>query len=405
MKYLSLNELIEKRKEEIINKNYSCNFFEQMCLNWKQLLAFLKENNLDYNENSKKLYLEYQKNNKSHKYYLYTIHAIQALEGLDTLNIKERSSVIINNNRNEIKISDLNNKILEKYKEDISEYNSIRTITEKIKLTKEIMAFFESKNIYDYNNLDLTIIKSFISEYHNYSYSSKKKYNWALKMFLKFLYENQYIKSDYSILIDKLKYHAPLKMLTVWSNEEIQKIVNSLSNDNPIEKRNKAIVLLAIRLGIRFIDIKNLEFSNIDWKNNTITFVQHKTKVEIQLPLFEDVGNAIIDYIENGRPKTSLKYIFVTHDEKVDKLNDNTNINSYLIKTYQKANINYLSKTIKGIHTFRHTLASSMLKANIPIEIISSVLGHVNNESTKHYIKIDTDSLKTCYLEDFDNEQ
>ena len=90
------------------------------------------------------------------------------------------------------------------------------------------------------------------------------------------------------------------------------------------------MVLLAIRLGIRSIDIKNLTFSNINWKENTITFVQQKTKVETTLPLLEDVGQAIIDYIKNGRPKVKNKNIFVTHDENGSNITDSMNLTKYL---------------------------------------------------------------------------
>ena len=403
MNYLSLNELIEKRKEEILNGNYSYNFYNQMCCNWKQLLDFLKKNNLSYDDNSKQLYLDYQKNNKSHKDYLYTIHSINALEGLNALKLKTKSSRIINNHY-EINISNYNKEILEKYKQEMKNYNSEVTITKKIKLTKDIMVFFENERIDNYEKLTLSLIQKFINKYYDSSYYIRKNYNWALKMFLNFLYESKYTISNYSVLIDKIKYHAPISLVTIWEPEKLEKIVNNLADESDVEKRNKAIVLLAIRLGIRFIDIKNLQFSNIDWENNTITFVQHKTKVEIQLPLFEDVGIAIINYIQNGRPKTESKYIFVTHDDKASKLSDTANVEKYLIKTYQKANIDYLSKARKGIHTFRHTLASSMLKANIPMEIIASTLGHVNIESTKNYLKIDTNSLKKCFLEDDTNE-
>ena len=151
-------------------------------------------------------------------------------------------------------------------------------------------------------------------------------------------------------------------MITVWTKEEVNKIACNLSEDNSVEIRNKAIVLLAIRLGIRFIDIKNLKFSNIDWTKNKICFIQRKTNKYIELPLPEEVGLALINYIKNARPKSKIKYIFITHNHYRKQLSDSFNCNKYLNKIYEKAEVDYLSKNRKGIHLFRHTLASNMLE-------------------------------------------
>lgn len=360
MDYLSLNELIEKSKEEIIKSGiYSRYFFEQVSSNYKQLLLFIKTKNVDYNEDIKEEFLNYQKSIKSRKEYLYSLYTIESIEGLENVSITTRNH-LVSNKRNEITISDYNQDILEKYKLEISEYNSKRTVREKISLTINIMKFFEQNGIKKYDELNVKIIMKFIDTYKKEKYSCKKKYNWSLRSFLTYLYDFKYVNINYSYIVDKLKYIAPKTLPTIWQKDEIEKIAKNLINDTPINKRNKAMVLLAIRLGIRSIDIKNLTFSNINWKENTITFVQQKTKVETTLPLLEDVGQAIIDYIKNGRPKVKNKNIFVTHDENGSNITDSMNLTKYLKSVYEKSNINFKSKERKGMHNFRHTLASQM---------------------------------------------
>ena len=166
------------------------------------------------------------------------------------------------------------------------------------------------------------------------------------------------------------------------------------------------MALLTIRLGIRFIDVKNLKFENIDWKDNKIKFIQRKTNAYIELPLSDEIGKAIIKYIKKARPKTKEKYIFVSHDEYVNQLSDSFNIRDYLMDAYKKSGVDYLSKTNKGIHTFRHALATNMLKSGTPLDIISSTLGHLNTNSSKVYIGLDDDLLKSCCLDlkEFDYE-
>ena len=64
--------------------------------------------------------------------------------------------------------------------------------------------------------------------------------------------------------------------------------------------------------GLRISDIKNLKFENIDWKNNIINYTQQKTKETNELPLTNEIGESLIDYINNERPKCESKYIFIT---------------------------------------------------------------------------------------------
>mgnify|MGYP002623215901 CR=1 FL=1 len=196
------------------------------------------------------------------------------------------------------------------------------------------------------------------------------------------------------------KFSKPNKKLhNIWTKEEIEKIVNNLSDNTDTETRDKAIALLAIRLGIRFIDIKNLKFDNINWAENKICFTQSKTNKYVELPLPEQVGLAIINYIKNARPKSKTKYIFITHDYYHEKLSDSFNIHKYLIDAYEKANVEYLNKDRKGIHLFRHTLASNMLENGIPLDIISSTLGHANSDSSKDYLMISNNLLEKCCLD------
>lgn len=75
-----------------------------------------------------------------------------------------------------------------------------------------------------------------------------------------------------------------------------------MDKETAIGKRDYGILLLAKKTGLRSVDIVNLQFNNIDWKNDEIHIIQHKTNRPLILPLEPDVGNAIYDYILHGRP-------------------------------------------------------------------------------------------------------
>lgn len=147
---------------------------------------------------------------------------------------------------------------------------------------------------------------------------------------------------------------------------------------------------------MRIIDIKKLKFENIDWKNRKIKTIQSKTKVLIELPLLNDVADALIDYIKNARAKSETNYIFVNLKGKPYSIN--TKFHYEFSKFFDKAGLD-LNGRKKGIYSLKHSLASRLFKENIPLPIISSILGHTSIISTLNYIKIDNNQLRRCCLD------
>lgn len=117
-----------------------------------------------------------------------------------------------------------------------------------------------------------------------------------------FAHQNGFPAENLSICVPSVKNSRQQKIPAIFSETEVEKILASFDRENPIGKRNYAIFLLAARLGLRSCDIKALQFSYINWKEKTISFAQRKTKKRLSLPLPDDVGWAIIDYLKNGQP-------------------------------------------------------------------------------------------------------
>ena len=141
-----------------------------------------------------------------------------------------------------------------------------------------------------------------------------------LRKFLGFLHDTAITEQDFSELLRNLKYSRGSKLPSVYTPEEIIHLEKSIQRGSSTGKRNYAMLLLASRLGLRASDIVNLEISCLDWENKSIRFSQLKTGRPIELPLLGDVGDAIIDYILHGRPKTGIKKIFVTATNPVRTL-------------------------------------------------------------------------------------
>lgn len=191
---------------------------------------------------------------------------------------------------------------------------------------------------------------------------------------------------------------AVYKMVRMpFTKQQIEKLLQTPDRNNSMGKRDAAMMLLAVRTGLRGIDIVNLKFSEINWHSNEINIVQHKTGKSLSLPLFADVGNAISDYILSGRPKSDSEYIFLSTKAPYNKLSDHAT--SIVQRNLNKAGLTYSSKLRKGFHSFRRTVGTQMLESNVPLPIISQALGHSSMESTKPYLCIDFSGLKNRALD------
>ena len=163
------------------------------------------------------------------------------------------------------------------------------------------------------------------------------------------------------------------------------------------------MILLVARLGLRVSDVIRLEFDNLKWEKNCIQLLQYKTNEPLILPLFEDVGQAIIDYVKNGRPTSDLKFVFITHKPPFQKFSDNNHLYSMFNKYLYKAGIEVTPEKNHGMHSLRHSLATELLRKEIPLPVISEILGHRSLETTMQYLRIDTEQLRCCTLVEDEN--
>ena len=219
----------------------------------------------------------------------------------------------------------------------------------------------------------------------------------SLKCFLKYLFEIEKTTYDLSKKLPKVRIIKQPKLPSVYSEDEILKLLKSVDKSRFSGKRRYLIILLAARLGLRSSDIGRLQFSNIDWISNNITIFQHKTGKELKLPLLTDVGNAIIDYLKYERPKSSSTFLLI--EAKPPYKSGIGNNASHIVRTaISRAGLRKKNKKF-GSHSLRHSLAQKLLQDKQSIQVITEVLGHKNYESSKFYLRIDLESMKQCMLE------
>jgi integrase len=176
-------------------------------------------------------------------------------------------------------------------------------------------------------------------------------------------------------------------------------MISVIDRNNPIGKRDYAMIVLACVLGLRIGDIKTLRFSNFDWDGKKLSLIQHKTHKPLTLPLPDTVGWAVIDYIKNGRPSYyESDIVFCKHMPPFDPFPDSNHLGQ-LIKYYmQKAGISRYRKRHSGFHSLRHSVGSMLLEMETPLPVITTILGHSNSDITAVYLKTDLKKLAECVL-------
>lgn len=274
---------------------------------------------------------------------------------------------------------------------------SDETIRNKEQYLYEFHTFLNDRTLL-LQDLNVDIVENFFASM-GYSLASRHNSGSTLRIFLRYAFDNGLANKDCSLFVLADNYKKHCKLPTTYEEPEISSIIASVERSSAIGKRDYLILLLAAEYGWRTKDIVSFRFDQIDWDNNVIRFNQSKTGIPVEYPLLSSVGNAIIDYLKHGRPKTDAEEIIVAADtvKKGQPLLPPT-VHSIVSKYMSKANIKNWRAKKHGAHSLRHSLATNMLKKNISMPVISTVMGHQSTETTKIYLAVDVKRLRQCSL-------
>ena len=271
------------------------------------------------------------------------------------------------------------------------------TINAQEQLLSRFLQFLHSKNITSINDVNEVHIIKYLSVI-GIKYKSVASLSiYLLRQFFRYLYQHNHINTDLAAFIPRDNYKKQGKLPSTYNGEEVKKLFSSIDRSTAAGKRDYSIVLLATMLGLRASDIANLKFENVLWENNSINITQLKTGKELELPLLPEIGNAIIEYLRYGRPKSDLPYVFLLANSPFTKINQPV-VTQIARKAFKRAKINTSNKR-HGSHALRHTLATLLLEDSVKLPVISEILGHENTESTRYYLRVDLQALRKCALD------
>ena len=252
-------------------------------------------------------------------------------------------------------------------------------------------SYLISEGINSFREISASYIKGFSLYASRKSVSGKTSYNSEIKKFLIYLCENGHMDNPMLFMALTTAYAPGESVVTVLTAEEMALLEENLAaDDSGLSLRDRAMLLLGLRMGIRASDVVNLKYSDINWKNQSIHFIQQKTGVEVMLPMPTDVGNAIFRYIMEERREKSVPQLFLR-------------ARAPYVPVGSGACTQALEKALpdrdvagSGFHVTRRTFATGLLRAGTGVDVVADVLGHRGTGAVHRYLSLDDDRMLMC---------
>jgi site-specific recombinase XerD len=170
---------------------------------------------------------------------------------------------------------------------------------------------------------------------------------------------------------------------------DVERILSACDGASPMGRRDRAIILLMARLGLRASDVACMCLDDVDWKDGSI-LVSGKSRQQARLPLPQEVGDAILGYPEH-RPRTEVRELFLRSVAPLRAFRGGRSASQVVSRAMRRAGID---APCYGAHVLRHTAATEMLRQGVSLYEIGAVLRHRSPDTSAYYAKVDVELLK-----------
>jgi site-specific recombinase XerD len=222
-------------------------------------------------------------------------------------------------------------------------------------------------------------------------WASAKQCTTAARMFLRFLIADGKCAAGLLGSIPVLAHWRLSSLPRYLQSDDVELVIASCDRATPVGKRDRAILLLLARLGLRAGDLVQLRLGDIDWKEAGIC-VSGKGRRQTLMPLTQEIGDAIASYIKDGRPQTSVDALFIRSRAPFRALANHCAISVIAAQAMRRAGVVCPSRG--AAHVLRHSVASSMLRHGASLQDIADVLRHRSISTTEIYAKVDVVALR-----------
>lgn len=265
---------------------------------------------------------------------------------------------------------------------------SDRTVRNYIFPLRDLLKCIEE----DPGRLDAQSLRQFVLERsQKCGRGAVKNCTTALRMFLRFLIAEGKCAAGLDGAIPTVAHWRLSSLPRYLQAQEVERVISACDPASPVGRRDRAILLLLARLGLRAGDVVQLRLDDIDWKEASIS-VSGKSRCEARLPLTQEVGQAIVEYLQKGRPQSNSDALFLRSVAPFRAFADHCAVSMIVAQAMRRAGVACPSRG--AAHVLRHSIATSMLRHGASLQDIAAVLRHRSIETTQIYSKVDVNALR-----------
>ncbi|MDR0605271.1 MAG: tyrosine-type recombinase/integrase [Bacteroidales bacterium] len=348
-KSIKISDLIKMCENHLKEIGYSEDCITIHAKKWQHgIKRYMDENSIsEYSEEVGEQYLRIATKNQSPGSVSHKTRSVHILtDFLITGTIRKRIIPLV-----EYPLSGEIGEVAEKF---LNTLMKLRRCDSTIRSHRRILSYFiESLSLREIDKI-VDINEPAVLAFIDSAQHCKREHFISLRLFCRFIYEEKLIDKNFAYLFEKNNFPEREKIPSVYDAMEVGQMEASINQASAVGKRDYAIFLLASRLGLRSSDIRDLQFSNIDWDNSIIHLIQYKTKRAIELPLLKDVGEAIINYLKYGRPVSGSPLIFLSARSPYRALTG-MSMSSIINRIIKVSGVKINNRKV-GPHAMRHTM-------------------------------------------------
>jgi len=242
----------------------------------------------------------------------------------------------------------------------------------------------------DAAGLDAMGVRKFVLEYvRQHAPASAGCVTTAVRCFLRYLAVRGRCSTDLVDAVPKVPTWRLAKLPRYLPDDDVERIIAACDRKSPTPLRDRAMLLLLARLGLRGADVVGLRLGDIEWKQGRVR-VAGKARRETRLPLPQEVGDAILKYLETERSDAATDRVFLTASTPLRPITA-SGLRDVVGRAFERAGVRTPSR---GTHILRHSLASRLLREGATLDAIGVVLRHRDVNTTALYAKVDVGLLR-----------
>lgn len=262
---------------------------------------------------------------------------------------------------------------------------------------KRFETYLARIDLHDLSALSPPILSAFMTQRSGgLSQSSLTGACVCLRVFLRYLAREGHTPSDLSSVIESPRAYRLAALPRSISWEQVRRVLEVVDRRSPGGRRDYAILLLLVTYGLRAREVAALTLDDIDWRQERLRIPERKAGHSTAYPLSPIVGEAVLSYLQHGRPDSAERFVFFRVVAPFRPLG-HAAISSRAAHYLRRAGV---VVPRPGSHTLRHTCVQRLVDAEFSLKVIGDYVGHRAAASTEIYSKVAVETLRQIALGD-----